>query len=137
MAQDYTDREIVMINALLKKMVKLNSLSEKVVEDIDETTIVQIGNNAEEKLFLLNVLLDDIIKEKRLNADNISTLNENIVNLTKSLKRILKDKELVYTVHIPQIPGVEIPCSSLFEAKRVANSMIFRAKVLYNNQVVL
>ena len=63
MAQDYTDREIVMINALLKKMVKLNSLSEKVVEDIDETTIVQIGNNAEEKLFLLNVLLDDIIKK--------------------------------------------------------------------------
>ena len=136
MAQDYTDREIVMINALLKKMVKLNSLSEKVVEDIDETTIVQIGNNAEEKLFLLNVLLDDIIKEKRLNADNISTLNENIVNLTKSLKRTER-QELVYTVHIPQIPGVEIPCSSLFEAKRVANSMIFRAKVLYNNQVVL
>lgn len=137
MRQDYTDREIQMLNTLLSNMLKINSFSGTIIKDIDETTIVQIGNNAEEKLFLLNVLLDDIIKEKRLNADNISTLNENIVNLTKSLKRILKDKELVYTVHIPQIPGVEIPCSSLFEAKRVANSMIFRAKVLYNNQVVL
>jgi hypothetical protein len=118
-------------------MFKINSLSETIIKDMDKNTIVQIGNNAEEKLFLLNVLLDDIIKEKHLQAVDTSTLNDNVINLIESLKRILEEKEFVYTVNVPQIPGVEIPCSSLFEAKRVAKNLKFKANVLYNNQVIL
>ncbi len=137
MRQDYTDREIQMLNALLSNMFKINSLSETIIKDMDKNTIVQIGNNAEEKLFLLNVLLDDIIKEKHLQAVDTSTLNDNVINLIESLKRILEEKEFVYTVNVPQIPGVEIPCSSLFEAKRVAKNLKFKANVLYNNQVIL
>lgn len=137
MRHDYTDREIKMINALLDNITKINSESEKIIEDIDETTIVQIGENSEEKLFLLNALLDDIVKDRRLQASSTSALNENAVNLTKSLKRILKDKELVYSISVPRIPGFELPCSNLFEAKKIANSLIFEANVLYNNQVIL
>ncbi|HOA80614.1 MAG TPA: hypothetical protein PKK61_06070 [Defluviitaleaceae bacterium] len=137
MRQDYTDREIQMLNTLLSNMLKINSFSGTIIKDMDKNTIVQIGNNAEEKLFLLNALLDDIIKENHLQAVDTSTLNNNVINLIESLKRILKEKDLVYTVSVPQIPGVEIPCSSLFEAKRVAKNLKFKANVLYNNQVIL
>jgi len=68
MRQDYTDREIQMLNTLLSNMLKINSFSGTIIKDMDKNTIVQIGNNAEEKLFLLNALLDDIIKENHLQA---------------------------------------------------------------------
>jgi len=139
MRVDYTEKELKMINTLLDNMTKINSLESRTIKDMDKTTIVEIGSNAEEKLFLLNVLLDDIIKEEGLQTANTSTLNlnENASSLVETLNRILLEKELVYTVNIPSIPGVKIPCSNLFEAKRVAKELKFDANVLYNDQVVI
>lgn len=136
MRPEYTDREIEMINTLLHNMTKVNSMPNRISEDIEETTIVQIGNNAEEKLFLLNALLDEMIEESEL-LPNTSAVSENVTNLTRSLKRILKDKEFVFSIKVPRLPGVEIPCSTLFEAKRVASKLIYEADVIYNNQVIL
>ncbi len=137
MKSDYTAKELKLINSLLTKINSINSLKKRIINNIDETTIIQIGNNAEEKLFLLNVLLEDIIKEENLKPVNASVLNENVIDLIESLNRILQEKELVYSVNIMDFPGIKLPCSSLSEAKRVARQLNVNASIYFKDQVVL
>lgn len=138
--RDYKKREIKLINRLLKNLFLINTLPTKVFpKKLPENSIIQVGNNVEEKLFLLNFIVEEVInrhelyKERKLDK---AFFNENVIELIDSLKYILQDIEPVYVIKVLEVPGVEIPCSNIFEAKEIANDLSFDTQIIYKDQVV-
>lgn len=138
MKTDYKPRDILLLNRLLQNIYLVNMLPETVLtRNFLEDSIIQLGNNIEEKLFLLNAIIEEVIsKYKITQVRKDSVFNENAIVLIGFLKDLLREIEPVYIIKVMEIPGVEIPCSTLFEAKSIAQQISFPSSVLYNDQVI-
>lgn len=139
MKLDYKDRELELLNTLLNNMTKLNSLDEKAIpDDIETNSMVQLGTTVEEKLFIINSLVESSIIDKKTEVlQNKTVLNDNVLILVKTLKNILfNEVESIYIIAIIDFPGMEIPCSNLFEAKKIANLINYDTNVIYKDQII-
>lgn len=131
MKGNYTPRMIGFINNILENTFFINKLEVPVFnENIENSTIVEIGTNAEEKLFLLNAIVKETVEEYRLDEKKPS-FNTNSTNILRSVSRILQNEiEPGYYVEVEDIPEFVLPCTSLSEAEKLAGSLSFKSKVL-------
>lgn len=138
MAIDYTERAIKLLEGILKDLFLVNSLEENILDfDIAENSIVQLGNNLEEKLFLLKAVIEEAVQSRGLSGQECrKAFNQNAMSVANAVKKILQDIPPVYVVKFSDIPGVEIPCSNLIEARKIAKIFPFDGHVIYKDQII-
>ena len=138
MQGSYKSREIELFNSVISHLPSLNVLETPVITDnLDQSSIIEVGTTMEDKLFLLNWILDDIVAQHQPESGELSEeLNSNAVSLINLIRKMLPDIEATYTVKIETVPGLSLPCSTIYEAKQLANSIAGEAHVLYQDQII-
>lgn len=138
MQGSYKSREIELFNSVISHLPSLNVLETPVITDnLDQSSIIEVGTTMEDKLFLLNWILEDIVAQHQPESGELSEeLNCNAVSLINLIRKMLPDIEATYTVKIETVPELSLPCSTIYEAKQLANSIAGEAHVLYQDQII-
>jgi hypothetical protein len=134
---DYSVRGRRLLGNLFKEMADVGKSNHFTLEPhLEEDTLVAVGSTFEEKVFLLTCHLQYKRSEPGGAVDPAGA-EQNIVRIIESLHRLLSEIPGVYQIRMLDIPGLEIPCRNLFEAKELADTWKeYSAQVFYSDQLI-